>query len=141
MKRIKALLRFPPNRAGKPITYHLVKDYDLRINILHAEVAANRVGVLVMDVEGQEEAIDGATRFVRDEGVEFHIVESAVSWDRDRCIDCGACTAVCPSGALSLDQKDWSLVFTPADCFVCESCLKACPMRAIAPAIGGTPAS
>ncbi len=137
MSQIKALLRFPPERVGRPVTYHLVKDYDLKINILRAEVAVNKVGELVMDIEGRDEDIEGAARFLAEERVEFKVLESAVAVDRERCVSCGACTAVCPSGALALDRNDWSLVFTPADCYACEVCLKACPVRAIALTLNG----
>jgi len=140
MTQIKAVLRFPPERVNRPVTYHLVKDFDLRINILRAEVAVNKVGELVMDIEGRPEAIDRAAEFTRAEGVEFRVIDNAVAWDRERCVHCGACTAVCPSGALTMDRNEWSLVFTPADCYACNVCLKACPVRAISPGFDGGPA-
>ncbi len=137
-KRIKVFLRFPPGRAGRPVTYHLVKDFDLKINILRAEVSVNK-GELVLDIEGRSEDIEGAARFCGEEGVEFHTIDNAVEWNRDRCVHCGACTAVCPSGALSLDRRDWSLVFSAADCYACNVCLKACPVRALSPGFDGDP--
>ena len=140
MKRIKVFLRFPPGRVGRPITYHLVKDYDLRINILRAEVTMNK-GDLVLDIEGSEEGIEGASRFCLEEGVEFHVIDNAVEWNRDRCVHCGACTAVCPSGALSLDRQDWHLMFNAADCYACNVCLKACPVRALSPGFDGDTAA
>ena len=41
------------------------------------------------------------------------------------CIECGACTAVCPQGALSL--KSGKIEITRARCLVCGRCAEACP--------------
>jgi pyruvate formate lyase activating enzyme len=44
------------------------------------------------------------------------------------CSDCGACVAVCPSGALSRTGR--KVAHDPAVCIACDSCLAACPTRA-----------
>lgn len=44
------------------------------------------------------------------------------------CSDCGACVAVCPSGALSKTGK--RVRHDPGPCVSCDSCLAACPTRA-----------
>ena len=38
MIKKRYVLNFPPDSGDKPFSYHLVKDYDIRINILKAEV-------------------------------------------------------------------------------------------------------
>jgi L-aspartate semialdehyde sulfurtransferase ferredoxin len=38
MIKKRFILNFPPDSGDKPLSYHLVKDYDIRINILKAEV-------------------------------------------------------------------------------------------------------
>ena len=45
---------FPAGNVTKPVTYHLVKDYDLIINILHADISLNKVGKLTVDITGTE---------------------------------------------------------------------------------------
>ena len=47
------------------------------------------------------------------------------------CVDCGACVAVCWSGALSFDKTTWALVHSPECCTGCGDCLAACPVGAI----------
>jgi len=49
----------------------------------------------------------------------------------NKCVHCGACTALCESKALSLDSVSWSLNFDERKCIGCLLCLKACPLRAI----------
>ncbi|WP_370676322.1 YjjW family glycine radical enzyme activase [Pleomorphomonas sp. PLEO] len=44
------------------------------------------------------------------------------------CCDCGACVAVCPSGALNRTGR--KVAHDPAVCIACDSCLAACPTRA-----------
>ena len=131
MQKIKAFLRFPQEHFSKPITYRLVKEYNLMINILRAEVVANKAGELIMDIEGSEQDIAEAIDFTAHEGIEFRILKSGITLDEERCVHCGACTSVCPSGALTLRRDDWSLVFAPEKCFACELCVKSCPVRAI----------
>ena len=50
-KRI--VLRFGKDISDKPIIYYLVKDYDLRINILKANVNPNKEGTLVLSLAGK----------------------------------------------------------------------------------------
>ena len=63
----KMLLYFPECETESPIVYHLVKDYDLMINIFRARVTPDEEGFLVLDVTGSEEFVvavwDGETSY------------------------------------------------------------------------------
>jgi len=48
-----------------------------------------------------------------------------------KCVHCGACTAVCPSGALSIEAPRWELSFEKDKCDICQLCARACPVHAI----------
>lgn len=37
MIKKRFILNFPPDSGDKPLSYHLVKEYDIRINILKAK--------------------------------------------------------------------------------------------------------
>ncbi|MEW5867325.1 MAG: 4Fe-4S binding protein [Bacillota bacterium] len=54
-----------------------------------------------------------------------------ISLDSGKCIQCGACTGVCPYGALTLKRPEMTLRFRPEYCIGCELCLQACPTRAL----------
>lgn len=54
-----------------------------------------------------------------------------INIDQDKCVHCGACTAVCPPAALRLGGEGCTLTFDATSCEDCGSCLKACPLRAI----------
>ena len=48
--------------------------------------------------------------------------------DYDKCTNCGACSAACPSSAMEgiFEQKSYA-----ADCFSCGTCVEVCPVKAI----------
>lgn len=54
--------------------------------------------------------------------------------DDKKCVQCGACTAVCNSNALSMDPAAWTLAYDEQKCKGCLLCINACPLRAISAA-------
>ena len=130
MARRRLDLRFPPNRATRPVTYHLVKDFDLTPNILRARIEPGQQGRLLLEVTGTKDAIDAAVTFLAKEGIEVDAAASDIVLDETRCVVCGLCTSLCKPGALSLDEAG-RLVFDKDECVYCEACVVACPRRAI----------
>lgn len=131
MARKKVVLSFPPETVKRPITYHLVKDYDLVINILRAEVREEEAGRMVLDIEGDEESIKKGLAFMKKQGVSVQEAARDISLDAELCVDCGACTAVCLPRALSLNKDTSKLEFDKDNCLFCELCVKACPLQLI----------
>ncbi|MCX7635061.1 MAG: 4Fe-4S binding protein, partial [Syntrophales bacterium] len=54
-----------------------------------------------------------------------------VNQNIDRCVHCGACTAFCPTDALSFDRGTMKVLFDAERCNGCELCVSACPARAM----------
>ena len=48
--------------------------------------------------------------------------------DREKCTECGACVAACPSHAMKGIYNGKNL---PPDCYTCGSCISSCPTKAI----------
>ena len=131
-KIVKVFLYFPLDRVGEAIAYRLVKDFDLTFNILHAEVSPGKHGRLTLELSGTEEGIKQGLAFLENENVQTRIFSKNIIWNDDKCVSCGACSGVCPSGALHISQKsDWMLTFDSDKCLACETCVDACPVRAI----------
>ena len=61
----KLMLFFPKCECEKPIIYHLVKDYNLIVNVYRARVTPEEEGYLVLDVTGTEGDIEKAMDFIR----------------------------------------------------------------------------
>lgn len=127
----KVLLKFPADCANNPITYVLVKDYDLKINILRASINYNMKGSLLMDIEGTSENFTGALKYLESEGIDADFIHPIITINHDTCVDCGLCTSVCASRALNLSTADDSLEFIQERCVGCNLCIKVCPTKSI----------
>ncbi|MBN2559327.1 MAG: 4Fe-4S binding protein [Phycisphaerae bacterium] len=131
----KLMLYFPKCECEKPIIYHLVKDYNLVVNVYRAKVTPEEEGFLVLDVTGTQEDIDKAMAFVRTFNVTINYTGKGVTRDETRCIHCGCCVAYCPTGALHIPDKGTrEVVYNEADCIECLACIRVCPYGACASA-------
>jgi len=132
MPKRKVVLTFPDKLTEKPLTYHLVKDYNLAINILKAKIVPGEEGKLVLELfNGSEESILAGINYLKDQGIHVEPLSQEIVLEETACINCGSCTAVCPSQALTIKAPDWKLNFDKEQCIVCEMCVNACPMRII----------
>ncbi|OPL12913.1 MAG: ferredoxin [delta proteobacterium ML8_D] len=131
MKKKKLVLSFPEKIVTKPLTYKLVKEFDLEFNILRAEITPDVEGKMLIELRGDDEQINRAIEYLENNKVSVQEAGKDIIIDRDSCVDCGECTSVCITGALSLDKKDKKLVFDRDECILCELCIDSCPVRAI----------
>jgi len=127
----RVVLHFPRSLLDKPIVYRLIRDYDLVLNILRADVTPREQGLLVLELSGKEEAYNQATEYLAELDVSVQFLEQDVTRDELKCTHCGACTAVCPTGSLTLDRETMQVLFDPAQCVACERCIPACPTNAM----------
>lgn len=125
------ILRFPPECSGKPITYYLIKEFDIKVNILRAEITPGKEGRLLIEVEAEEGDLQQGLQYLKDESIGVYPLSREITIRREECVHCGLCTAVCFSGALEMDRQSWELTFDPARCVACELCIRACPLRLI----------
>ena len=127
----KLMLFFPKCECEKPIIYHLVKDYDLVVNVYRAKVTPEEEGYLVLDVTGTEDDIAQAMEFVNTFDVAVNYTGKGVSRDDDSCTHCGACIGHCPTGALQIgDRATREVAYREADCIECLACIRVCPFAA-----------
>ena len=125
------ILRFPKTVVQKPIVCYLVKDYDLTFNILNAAVLPRKEGVMVLELSGTRKNFKEGVQYLKTQGVHVQNASQEVKRDNKKCTHCGACTAVCPTGALSIIRPEMEVVFDQKKCSVCELCVLACPPRAM----------
>ncbi len=127
----KIVLRFSSLLVEQPIIYRLVKDYDLVVNILKAEINPHREGFVVLELSGDPEQYNRGLEYIKSLGVSVEPLSGTIVWLQERCLQCGACTTSCPAGALSLQRPEMEVRFDGSRCIVCESCLDACMARAV----------
>jgi ferredoxin len=126
------ILRFPRTEVRKPIVCYLVKDYDLIFNILNAAILPRKEGVMVLELSGTRKNFKEGVKFLKSQGVQVQNASQEVKRDFNKCTQCGACTAVCPTGALHIVRPEMAVEFDETKCSVCEICITACPSRAMA---------
>lgn len=127
----RVTLTFPKRTVQMPVTYRLAKDFNVAANIIRAQVAPNQMGTLVVELLGDIDELDAAMEWMRSQDINVSLVGREILIDEDSCVDCGLCTGICPTEALTLDPKDFKLNFTRSRCIVCEQCIPTCPVQAI----------
>ena len=101
------------------------------VNILRAAITGDQEGRLLIEVEAEPDKLEQGLAFLKSHNVTIIPLDQQIKIDKDRCIHCGACTAVCFSGALLLDRTNWEMVFDSEKCVMCGLCVTACPLRII----------
>lgn len=130
----KLLLSFPRCETEKPIVYHLVKDYDLIVNIFRAKVTPEEEGYLVLDITGREEDIARAMEYVRTFNVTIDEATKGIRWDEEICVQCGNCLTHCPTNAIYIrDRATMEIGFDGSKCIECLNCVENCPYGACSP--------
>lgn len=114
-----------------PVTYRLAKDFNVAANIIRAQVAPNQVGKLVVELSGDIDQLDASIDWMRSQDISVSFASREITIDENTCVDCGLCTGVCPTEALTLDPQSFRLLFTRSRCIVCEQCIPTCPVQAI----------
>jgi len=127
----RVTLTFPRQSVRMPVTYRLAKDFNVAANIIRAQVAPDRVGKLVLELSGDIDRLDEALDWMRSQNITVSLASGELSIDEEACVDCGLCTGVCPTKALTIDPQTFRLKFARSRCIVCEQCIPTCPVQAI----------
>jgi len=125
------ILKFPATKSQTPIVCNLTKHYDLVFNILNATILPRREGIMVLELSGTRKHFQQGVRYLKEQGVKVQNASQEVKRLDRKCTHCGACTAVCPTGALHIVRPEMRVAFDQKKCSVCELCVPACPPRAM----------
>ena len=125
----KVLLSFAPELTFRSFVNDIIKNYNININIIKADIEIAKGGKLLVTLEGDDEEVAAVEKFLTDNGVVISRMGSAITFNQSRCVACGSCTSSCPSGALTITAPDWTLNFNPDKCIMGKLCLKSCPMK------------
>ena len=124
-------LRFPKKVVNEPIAVNLVREFDLSFNILKATIYPRKEGLMVMELSGHRKNFQKGVKYLKSLGIKVESIGHDIRRDEEKCYQCGACTAVCPTGALYIKRPDMEVIFDKESCSACELCVVACPARAM----------
>lgn len=131
MKSKNVLLIFKKQIMYKPLIYRLARDFDIIFNVLEAKILPKLEGRIILQLQGTKNAIDGSIKYLEDEDVIVEILANRINRDENRCVHCGACTAVCRVDALIINRVSMEVDFIPEKCVACGLCKIACPVKAM----------
>ena len=121
MPKKKLVLNFPPHLIGQAITYRLITDYGLVVNILRARITPQEWGSMVLELGDGNDRLAEAVAFLTELGVGVEPLSKEVRWHEERCIHCTACTGPCPTKALAVADRDsMTVAFDQERCIACE---------------------
>ncbi|MDD2389538.1 MAG: NIL domain-containing protein [Desulfobacterales bacterium] len=124
------ILRFAQTESREPVVCNLAKNFDLTFNILNATIFPRKEGVMVLELTGTKKNFKDGVQFLKQHGIKVQNASQEVKRNNNKCTHCGACTAVCPTGALSIQRPEMTVTFDQTKCSLCELCVPACPARA-----------
>jgi ferredoxin len=127
----KMVLHFPRNLVNQPIVENLIRNYDLSFNILKAQILPDEEGLMVLEIKGEPENYDAGIEYLKESGVSIQPLSKDIKRDEDKCTHCGACIAMCPVKALTIDDDTRMVNFDSDKCIGCELCIDPCPTRAM----------
>jgi ferredoxin len=127
----KIVLHFTEKTVDKPIVSALIREFGLDFNILKASISPGEEGLMVMELNGEQNDFDKGIKYLQEAGLEIQALSQDVLRNEERCTHCGACITMCPTRAFTLEADTRRVLFDNARCIVCELCVRACPPRAM----------
>ncbi len=131
MESRNVLLIFKQQIMYRPIIYKLATDYGIIFNVLEAKILPKQEGRLILELIGDTGQIERAIAYLEEEHVQVEILADKMKRDNAKCVNCGACTAVCRTDALSINRETMEVIFYPEKCVACGLCKMACPVKAM----------
>ena len=125
------LLKFPQDVVDKPIICKLATQFDTEFNILRATILPKHEGIMILELKGEKAKVKDGLEFLRGIDVKVEALSTGVKRDDEKCYQCGACTGICPTGALFIHRPEMAVLFEPEKCSGCGLCVTLCPVRAM----------
>lgn len=124
-------LTFPATIADQPHVCNLAKEFDLAFSIREARITPRKEGFMILEVSGEAAKVEQGLDYLRQRGVKITPAAQKITRDEESCTHCGLCTALCLTGALTLDPASRHLKFDPELCTACGLCTRICPVHAM----------
>jgi len=127
----KFKVEFEEANVQESVAYILVTEFDLKPNVLKAEISGDGSGIMIVSLVGDEAKLDAAAERLRKEGFVVNEMVKRISRNEDLCWNCGACVSICPVGSFSHDPDTWEVLLDNSKCISCSACINACAVHAL----------
>jgi len=127
----KYILEYSSAVVDDPVIYTLVRRFDIKVNILRAEISPGQEGSMLVELEGEDAKLAEGRDYLASLKVRLAPLSSSLSVREETCVHCGSCTGVCFSGCLTMGDPDWKLAVDREKCIACGLCVQACPFGLI----------
>ena len=77
MHMVRLQLIYPEDKVKEPLLCMVCKNYDVVVNIRTAKVAKD-TGILTVEIDGEQEEIEKAIRFLEERGVVVQPIEGQI---------------------------------------------------------------
>jgi len=124
---MKLFLRFSPEIIKSPIIADIILETGAKLNINKANITPD-IGEIITDVP--KDKVDDVMNAFKVRGVEVTVLERPVIRDDEKCVNCGACTSICPADVFEYEE-DWSISTKEENCVRCGVCVPGCPLCAL----------
>ena len=126
----KFRIDFNESNVLESVTYTLVSEFNLKPNVLRADIGGDGHGFMLVSIVGDRENIINGMTHLRDLGYGVRELSGHIFHDYDRCWNCGACVSLCPTRSIYYTE-DAEIKLNTDTCIACGSCINACSVKAI----------
>lgn len=131
MKKKSAILNFPKDLIDRPVISHIVRNFDVEVNIIQASITPEEDGRMFVIFKGEGTSIENALAYLEQSNVRVLLPTRNLIWDQVKCVSCTACVGQCGSGALTVEAVTYEVSFDSERCIACDLCIPACSYGAI----------
>ena len=118
------------------LTVNYIEDY---INSKEEDLRSLGKNCLLHYDVSLDDIWDEALKIIPDEEISFEIISNAINrlkiriidWDKSKCEKCQLCIPDCPTGCISFDEEEDTIVREKNRCLRCSICYQTCPFSVI----------
>ena len=126
----KYRIDFDESNVLESVTYTLVSEFNLKPNVLRADIGGDGSGYMLLSVKGDCDDVVLGMNYLRELGFRIKELSGHISHDYDRCWSCGACVSLCSTRSIYHDA-DMQVKLNSKTCIACGACINACSVKAI----------
>ncbi len=127
----KFRIDFDESNVLESVTYTLVSEFNLKPNVLRADIDGDGSGFMLLSIVGEKDDIVRGMTHIRDIGFGVKELSGHIFHDYGRCWSCGACVSLCPTKSIFHDPETMEVRLNTGTCIACGSCINACSVKAI----------